>query len=188
LTDETSPPNGASRDIAPGEGQAAAPSTADAPGTRAPGGPSSEQPASPCSRPVQYKGADLDSERGPGLGCFWIQVVLLAIFVPLTPISVSLGWPFEASAFLLFATIGLLLLTGQTVIFLLRLVGADRRGRSGGSGGSGRRRPLASRTPTVGELEDARTAETANGDSEPLDGVGPANAPTGSNPDDDVRQ
>ena len=40
----------------------------------------------------------------------------------------------------------LLLVTGQTIIFLLRLVAADRRGR---------RRPLASSSPTVGELEDA---------------------------------
>ena len=40
----------------------------------------------------------------------------------------------------------LLLVTGQTIIFLLRLVSADRRGR---------RRPLASGTKTVGELEDA---------------------------------
>ena len=44
----------------------------------------------------------------------------------------------------------LLLITGQTIIFLLRLVAADRRGR---------RRPLASATKTVGELEDAATAE-----------------------------
>ena len=42
--------------------------------------------------------------------------------------------------------IGLLLVTGQTIIFLLRLVAADRRGR---------RRPLASGSKTVGELEDA---------------------------------
>jgi hypothetical protein len=39
----------------------------------------------------------------------------------------------------------LLLTTGQTIIFLLRLVAADRRSR---------RRPLGSATKTVGELED----------------------------------
>ena len=50
------------------------------------------------------------------------------------------------SALLLFATIALLLVSGQTIIFLLRLVAADRRGR---------RQPLAARTPTVGQLEDA---------------------------------
>jgi hypothetical protein len=39
----------------------------------------------------------------------------------------------------------LLLVAGQTIIFLLRLVAADRRAR---------RRPLGSATKTVGELED----------------------------------
>jgi hypothetical protein len=58
---------------------------------------------------------------------------------------VSWGWPSAVSAGLLFAVILLLLVTGQTIIFLLRLVAADRRGR---------RRPLASETRTVGELED----------------------------------
>ncbi len=101
----------------------------------------------PSPPPVQYKGADLDAERGPGLGCFWFQVTVLAVLIVLTPVSVSLGWPSNVSAILLFVTIGLLLLTGQTIIFLLRLVAADRRGR---------RRPLASATKTVGELEDER--------------------------------
>jgi hypothetical protein len=45
----------------------------------------------------------------------------------------------------------LLLITGQTIIFLLRLVAADRR--------EGRRRPMAGSTKTVGELADA-AAET----------------------------
>jgi hypothetical protein len=66
----------------------------------------------------EYKGAPLSPDRGPGLGCFWIQVVALVV---------------------------LLLLVGQTSIFLLRLVAADRRGR---------RAPLASKSKTVGELED----------------------------------
>jgi hypothetical protein len=96
--------------------------------------------------PVQYKGADLEAERGPGLGCFRFQLILLAILIVLTPISVAAGWPYEVSAVLLFATLILLLFAGQTIIFLLRLVAAERRGR---------RRPLNSRTPTVGELEDA---------------------------------
>ena len=56
-------------------------------------------------------------------------------------------WPTAISAALLFLTLFLLLFAGQTVIFLLRLVAADRR--------EGRRRPLGSATPTVGELEDA---------------------------------
>jgi len=99
----------------------------------------------PNTGPVQYKGDDLEAARGPGLGCFWIQVTILAIFIVLTPLSVAWNWPSAVSAALLFAVIGLLLITGQTIIFLLRLVAADRRGR---------RRPLASETKTVGELED----------------------------------
>ena len=96
--------------------------------------------------PVQYRGEELQPERGPGLGCFRFQLVVLAVFVVLTPLSVSWGWPSGVSAALMFAVIALLLVTGQTIIFLLRLVAADRRGR---------RRPLASETRTVGELEDS---------------------------------
>jgi hypothetical protein len=95
---------------------------------------------------VQYRGEELQPERGPGLGCFRFQLVVLAVFVILTPLSVYWNWSPTASAALLFAVIVLLLVTGQTIIFLLRLVAADRRGR---------RRPLASETPTVGELEDS---------------------------------
>ncbi len=98
--------------------------------------------------PVQYRGDDLTPERGPGLGCFRIQLVVLVFFIVLTPLSVVWQWPPAISAALLFAVIGLLLVTGQTIIFLLRLVSADRRGR---------RRPLASDSKTVGELEDAAT-------------------------------
>jgi len=95
--------------------------------------------------PVQYKGEDLDAERGPGLGCFRFQLVVLVVFIVLTPLTVVWAWPTWISAALLFAVIFLLLVTGQTIIFLLRLVAADRRSR---------RRPLASATKTVGELED----------------------------------
>jgi hypothetical protein len=55
--------------------------------------------------------------------------------------------------------------SGQTIIFLLRLVAADRRGR---------RRPLASETKTVGELEDAAQVE---GDDQGDAGPGDASAP-----------
>ncbi len=96
--------------------------------------------------PIQYKGDDLQAERGPGLGCFRFQLIVLAIFVVLTPFSVIWGWPDWLSAGLLFAVIILLLFAGQTIIFLLRLVAADRRTR---------RRPLGSATKTVGEIEDA---------------------------------
>lgn len=122
----------------------------------------------PASGPVQYRGADLEPERGPGLGCFRIQLVVLAVFIVLAPLSVSWGWPSAVSAALLFAVIVLLLVTGQTIIFLLRLVAADRRGR---------RRPLASATRTVGELEeaadeDAGTASEASA-QEPAGPEGP---------------
>ena len=43
--------------------------------------------------PIQYKGDDLEAERGPGLGCFRFQVVVLAIFIVLTPLSVVWDWP-----------------------------------------------------------------------------------------------
>ena len=99
--------------------------------------------------PVQYKGADLDAERGPGLGCFRFQLVVLVVLVILTPLSVAWQWPTWLSTVFLFAVIVLLLIAGQTIIFLLRLVAADRRSW---------RRPLASATKTVGELEDAETA------------------------------
>jgi hypothetical protein len=71
--------------------------------------------------------------------------VLLAVLIVLTPLSAAWHWPDWLSAVLLFSTIGLLLVAGQTIVFLLRLVAADRRSR---------RRPLASATRTVGELED----------------------------------
>jgi hypothetical protein len=106
--------------------------------------------------PVQYRGQELQSERGPGLGCFRFQLIVLAVFIVLTPLSVTWDWPPAVSAGLLFAVIALLLVTGQTIIFLLRLVAADRRSR---------RRPLASETRTVGELEDSA--------SEPAEPGGP---------------
>ena len=101
--------------------------------------------------PVQYKGEELEAARGPGLGCFRFQLAVLVVFIVLTPLSVVWQWPPAVSAGLLFAVILLLLFTGQTIIFLLRLVSAERRGR---------RRPLASATKTVGELEDAAATST----------------------------
>jgi hypothetical protein len=100
--------------------------------------------------PPQYKGADLDPARGPGLGCFWLQVAILALFVVLTPIGVLNGWPTLLSTAMLFVVLVLLFFVGQTAIFLLRLVSAERRGR---------RRPLASQTKTVGELESEGPSE-----------------------------
>ena len=108
--------------------------------------------------PVQYKGSELDAERGPGLGCFWFQVVILVFFIVLTPLSVAWDWPPAVSAGLLFAVILLLLITGQTIIFLLRLVAAERRGR---------RRPLGSASKTVGELEDEAAVPDTPEDQRP---------------------
>ena len=94
----------------------------------------------------EYKGEPLDAERGPGLGCFWIQIALLTFFLVFTPLTVTWGWhPWISGALLIFTLI-LLLFSGQTVIFLLRLVAADRRTR---------RTPLApGAKPTVGQMED----------------------------------
>jgi hypothetical protein len=120
------------------------------------------------TKPVQYKGDDLDPEKGPGLGCFRFQLIVLAIFVVLTPLSVVWQWPDGVSAALLFAVLILLLVTGQTIIFLLRLVAADRRSR---------RRPLGSTTRTVGELEDEQAAAAISSSTPPT--TPPATTPSG---------
>jgi hypothetical protein len=144
----------------------------------------------PTTGPVQYRGADLEPARGPGLGCFRFQLVVLAVFIVLAPLSVGWGWPSAVSAALLFGVIVLLLVTGQTIIFLLRLVAADRRGR---------RRPLASATRTVGELEDEGTpaggADAADANANGLGGdaesAGRGGAPSPgetSGPESPVRQ
>ena len=145
----------------------------------------------PTARDVQYKGAPLDSGKGPGLGCFWSQIVVLVVFLVLTPLSVAWNWPFQVSAFLLISVLVLLLVAGQTIIFLLRLIAADRRAE-------GRRRPLASRSMTVGEIEDAdATSDDAAGDAttpaEPeitagLDPDPDADAAATRAPDDGVRE
>jgi hypothetical protein len=126
--------------------------------------------------PIQYKGEELQAERGPGLGCFRFQLIVLAIFVVLTPLSVVWKWPDWLSAALLFAVILLLLVAGQTIIFLLRLVAADRRTR---------RRPLGSATKTVGEIED----DAPNQASADVPDQAPADVPD-PNPNDEgpVRQ
>ena len=110
---------------------------------------------SPANMP-DYKGAPLDAERGPGLGCFWIQVVLLVAMLVLTPLSVVWAWPSMVSAALLILSLVLLFFVGQTMIFLLRLVAADRRTR--------RRPRSATARPTVGQLEDERPAATSDED------------------------
>jgi hypothetical protein len=138
--------------------------------------------SAPAQPPV-YKGEPLDSERGPGLGCFWIQIGLLTFFLIFTPLTVMWGWdPFISGALLIFTLI-LLLFSGQTIIFLLRLVAADRRTR---------RAPLDPKaTPTVGQIEDLGTEPaSASGHAPDLDAEAdpaatlPAPAPA---PDDQDR-
>lgn len=104
------------------------------------------QPTQPTpAQGPSYRGAPLDAAQGPGLGCFRFQIILLLIFVVATPIGVASDWPLPVTSALLFLTLILLFFVGQTAIFLLRLVAADRRSR---------RRPLApTARRTVGDLE-----------------------------------
>ena len=110
-----------------------------------------------------YKGEPLDAERGPGLGCFWIQVVLLVVLLIATPLSVVMAFPSWFSATLLILTLGILFFVGQTTIFLLRLVAADRRAQ--------RRVPRsATARMTVGMLEDEESSGEVAGSSGDVDG------------------
>jgi hypothetical protein len=182
-TDATATPAPTAPPAPPGpaatEGRAGSPSEPPAP----------HRPSGAINQgPVEYKGQPLDAERGPGLGCFRIQLVVLVILILLTPLSVG-KVPDVVTALLLFATIALLLVSGQTIIFLLRLVAADRRGR---------RQPLAARTPTVGQLEDVpagdvtapRGTAAAGEMTAPGEATGPDDRPAapGSPPPGPVRQ
>jgi hypothetical protein len=121
----------------------------------APGGSGPPSPTD-SARPA-YKGAPLDPERGPGLGCFWLQTIVFLILFFLTPFGVINGWPTWLTTAMFIVTLVLLLFVGQTVIFLLRLVAADRRSR---------RRPLREDAgPTVGDLSagEARAGQEAAG-------------------------
>jgi hypothetical protein len=130
--------------------------------------------------PPQYKGEPLDAERGPGLGCFWLQVIVLGVLLVLTPLTVVWAWPAWVSAALLILTLVLLLFAGQTVIFLLRLVAADRRSRRTPQSPTARKTvgmledeasargeagtPAASSPPAVDGSDDARPAAPATAD------------------------
>lgn len=109
--------------------------------------------------PPAYKGEPLDGERGPGLGCFWVQVVLLGTLLVLTPLTVVWAWDPAISAGMLIVTLLLLLFAGNTVIFLMRLVAADRRTR---------RRPLSETArKTVGQMEEEAAAAASPPDEAP---------------------
>ncbi|HSW43639.1 MAG TPA: hypothetical protein VLM76_14125 [Patescibacteria group bacterium] len=156
MTDETATPDAPGppdETPPPGRARPTAPAAGEPPGPQRALSSAETRPRRP-----EYRGQELDPERGPGLGCFWFQMIVLGFFIVLIPIGLNLGWPYELLAILLFVVIGLLLLTGQSVIFLLRLVAADRRAR-------GRRRPLASPSKTVGELEDEQRVAQEVGDS-----------------------
>jgi hypothetical protein len=47
--------------------------------------------------PVTYKGDVLEPARGPGLGCFRFQVIVLVVFIVLTPLSVAWNWPWVSA-------------------------------------------------------------------------------------------
>lgn len=139
MTEEERPTEAEPTDSAAAEPE---PGVTDPQPTRSPRASQGETPL--------YKGEPLDSERGPGLGCFWMQAILLGILLVVTPITVALGWPPLVSAVLLIVTLILLLFTGQTVIFLLRLVAAEKRGRRTPRSPNARK--------TVGMLEDESDA------------------------------
>jgi hypothetical protein len=177
-------PDTGSGSVAPTTSREPAPRTPpseDAPPQPAPRTPPSEDaPLDPTPRAPQYKGAPLDPARGPGLGCFWIQMVVLAILLVATPLTVVAGFPTWVSAAMLIVTLVLLLFAGQTVIFLLRLVAADRRSR---------RRPLGpTARPTVGDLDDRDDPTVApSTDRQPADASTPrhpADASTDQHPAD----
>jgi hypothetical protein len=117
-----------------------------------------EDAPAPAGSPL-YKGEPLNAERGPGLGCFWFQVALLGIFLILTPLTVAWRWEPWISATLLILTLVLLLFAGQTVIFLLRLVAADRRTRRVPRSTAARK--------TVGMLEDEDAAGPTDAEEPP---------------------
>jgi hypothetical protein len=116
------------------------------------------EPPDADPRMPDYKGEPLDADRGPGLGCFWIQVVLLAALLVITPLSVVWAAPPWLSATLLIVALIVLFFIGQTSIFLLRLVAADRRTRRVPRGASARR--------TVGQLEDEASAGGSGSDED----------------------
>jgi hypothetical protein len=162
------------------------PSDESVPGPATPPRDGSEPEGGATTGAPLYKGEPLEAERGPGLGCFWIQIALLTFFLIFTPLTVTWAWPPVVSAALLIFTLVLLLFSGQTIIFLLRLVAADRRTR---------RTPLdPSAKRTVGQMEDespdaarpergtvgSTTAAPALSDQgapdEPQEGAGPSSA------------
>ena len=94
------------------------PGTPHEPGPRRP----PRRPSSTRARRSTRRRVRASAASGSSSSCSWSCVIL-------TPIGVAGNWPDWLTAALLFITLVLLLVAGQTVIFLLRLVAADRRGR-----------------------------------------------------------
>ena len=80
------------------------------------------------------------------------------ILLVLTPLTVVWAWPTWISATLLIVTLVLLLFAGQTVIFLLRLVAADRRTRRRPTGRDGAQDRRHDRGRGGGHAEETRDA------------------------------
>ena len=91
-------------------------------------------------------------------------VVLLIVLLVVTPLTVIWSFPSWVSAALLILTLVILFFVGMTMVFLLRLVAADRRSQ---------RRPLREGARrTVGQLEEeqkAREDDAAPSETEPDD-------------------
>jgi hypothetical protein len=100
------------------------------------------------------------------------------VLLVLTPLTVVWGWPDWISAALLIVTLVLTLFAGQTVIFLLRLVAADRRSRRRPMGPDARR--------TVGQLEEESTARPPSGAEHQTAGDPERDAGESAIPDPDV--
>ena len=82
----------------------------------------------------EYKGGPLDADRGPGLGCFWIQAVALVIAMILAPLSAVLNWPAPIAIGLLFLVVILLLLPVRDDACLPRARASENEERAGGGG------------------------------------------------------
>jgi hypothetical protein len=103
-------------------------------------------------------------------------MALLVVLIVLTPLTVAWNWNPAVSIAMLFLVLILLLFAGQTVIFLLRLVAADRREGV-------RHVPRAAVTPTVGQLEDSLHVDALGRPLEMVDdGPGTPSAPDGDQP------
>ena len=133
------------------------PATAERRGDRARRGPPSDGTLSTRDLPgravlgstCRLQGRAPRRRAWPGPRLLPIPGRLLVVLIILTPLSVAWEWPVGISVAFLFVTLVLLLFAGQTMIFLLRLVAADRRDGRRGRSAAPRRRSASSRTPRL---------------------------------------